>query len=174
MTSLYASKSRSSRRPAGRCRGCPMKRRKIWRGSCPLSGTPRRVAGEWCRHYGRDLAARGAGRAGGPACFRAPSSRELACLIDAKRLRLRWWHGRVGATGGSVARQSLADEIVSHAFSHGYLPDHTSGRPTGPRHWADLRPTEATATRCRRSGPHSGNGPTRRWTVGPLLVSIRR
>ena len=70
---------------------------------------------------------------------------------DAGLLRLAHaWHQRV-----------LADEIVSHAFSHGFHPDHTArlaaywaealGGP--PRYSAELG-DETTVVRM-----HSGNGP---------------
>ena len=59
------------------------------------------------------------------------------------------WHGRV-----------LADEIVSHAFSHGYHPDHTRRLAAywaealgGPAVYSDSYDDETTVVRI-----HSGHG----------------
>jgi hemoglobin len=60
------------------------------------------------------------------------------------------WHARV-----------LADEIVSHAFSHGYHPDHTARLAAywcealgGPTTYSDAYGDESEVVRL-----HSGNGP---------------
>src|ERR1700691_2969569 len=60
------------------------------------------------------------------------------------------WHERV-----------LADEVVSHAFSHGYHPDHTerlaaywSEALGGPATYTELFGSETSVVRM-----HSGNGP---------------
>jgi hemoglobin len=60
------------------------------------------------------------------------------------------WHERV-----------MADEIVSHAFSHGYHPDHTERLAAywaealgGPATYTDAYGDETTVVRM-----HSGNGP---------------
>src|SRR3954449_9953926 len=60
------------------------------------------------------------------------------------------WHSRV-----------LADEIVSHAFSHGYHPDHTERLAAywdealgGPTTYSDRYGDETSVVRM-----HSGNGP---------------
>lgn len=62
----------------------------------------------------------------------------------------RAWHARV-----------LADEVVSHAFSHGYHPAHTNRLAAywaealgGPTTYSDLYGSETTVVRI-----HSGNGP---------------
>ena len=70
---------------------------------------------------------------------------------DAGLVRLaEAWHGRV-----------LADEIVSHAFSHGYHPDHTRRLAAywaealgGPPAYSDRFGDETAVVRI-----HSGNGP---------------
>jgi hemoglobin len=60
------------------------------------------------------------------------------------------WHARV-----------LADELVSHAFSHGYQPDHTDRLAAyweealgGPSRYSDTYRDETWVVRL-----HSGNGP---------------
>jgi hemoglobin len=60
------------------------------------------------------------------------------------------WHARV-----------LADEVVSHAFSHGYAPDHTERLATywsealgGPTTYSERYGDETSVVRR-----HSGNGP---------------
>jgi hemoglobin len=60
------------------------------------------------------------------------------------------WHTRV-----------LADEVVSHAFSHGYRPDHTERLAAywaealgGPTTYSELYGDETSVVRI-----HSGNGP---------------
>ncbi len=60
------------------------------------------------------------------------------------------WHARV-----------LADEIVSHAFGHGFHPEHTERLAAywaealgGPTRYSDLYGNESTVVRM-----HSGNGP---------------
>jgi len=60
------------------------------------------------------------------------------------------WHARV-----------LADEVVSHAFSHGVSPQHTERLAAywaeglgGPTHYSDLYGNETAVVRM-----HSGNGP---------------
>jgi hemoglobin len=60
------------------------------------------------------------------------------------------WHTRV-----------LADEVVSHAFSHGYHPEHTERLAAywaealgGPTKYSDLYGDETSVVRI-----HSGNGP---------------
>lgn len=60
------------------------------------------------------------------------------------------WHSRV-----------MADEIVSHAFSHGFHPQHTQRLAAywaealgGPSTYSDLYADETTVVRL-----HSGNGP---------------
>ena len=70
---------------------------------------------------------------------------------DAALLRLAGaWHGRV-----------LADEIVSHAFTHGFHPDHTERLAAywgealgGPTLYTDSYGDETAVVRM-----HSGNGP---------------
>jgi len=75
------------------------------------------------------------------------------------------WHKRV-----------LEDEVVSHAFSHGYRAEHTSAlRPIGRRRSAARRRTPiATVMRRPSCGCTAATGRTRRWTSARLLVSIRR
>ena len=60
------------------------------------------------------------------------------------------WHARV-----------MADEVVSHAFSHGFRPDHTERLAAywaealgGPTTYSDTYGDETTVVRI-----HSGNGP---------------
>ena len=60
------------------------------------------------------------------------------------------WHARV-----------LADDVVSHAFSHGYHPDHTERLAAywgealgGPARYTELFGNETSVVRM-----HSGNGP---------------
>lgn len=60
------------------------------------------------------------------------------------------WHARV-----------MADEVVSHAFSHGFLPDHTERLAAywaealgGPTTYSDSYGDESSVVRI-----HSGNGP---------------
>jgi hemoglobin len=60
------------------------------------------------------------------------------------------WHARV-----------MADEVVSHAFSHGYHPDHTERLAAywaealgGPARYSEAYGDETTVVRL-----HSGNGP---------------
>jgi hemoglobin len=60
------------------------------------------------------------------------------------------WHERV-----------LADEVVSHAFSHGFHPDHTERLAAywiealgGPAAYTDVHGTESSVVHL-----HSGNGP---------------
>jgi Truncated hemoglobins len=75
------------------------------------------------------------------------------------------WHTRV-----------LEDEVVSHAFSHGYHPQHTERLAA---YWAEAlggpttTPT-STVMRPLSSGFTAATGRTRRWTSGRSLVSIRR
>jgi hemoglobin len=80
------------------------------------------------------------------------------------------WHTRV-----------MADEIVSHAFSHGYHPQHRERLAAywaealgGPTTYSDSYGDETSVVRI-----HSGNGPheetvhTRRWTTGRSPVSTK-
>jgi hemoglobin len=60
------------------------------------------------------------------------------------------WHARV-----------MADEVVSHAFSHGYRPDHSERLAAywaealgGPTRYSDIYGDETSVVRI-----HSGNGP---------------
>jgi hemoglobin len=70
---------------------------------------------------------------------------------DGKILGLaRAWHARV-----------MADEVVSHAFSHGFDPEHTERLAAywaealgGPTRYSNLSGNESTVVRM-----HSGNGP---------------
>jgi hemoglobin len=70
---------------------------------------------------------------------------------DAGLLRLAHaWHARV-----------MADEVVSHAFSHGFRPDHTERLAAywaealgGPTTYSDTYGDETSVVRM-----HSGNGP---------------
>jgi len=70
---------------------------------------------------------------------------------DDKVLSLaRAWHARV-----------MADEVVSHAFSHGFHPEHTERLAAywaealgGPTRYSDLYGDESVVVRM-----HSGNGP---------------
>ena len=69
--------------------------------------------------------------------------------MDAMRRLAHAWHERV-----------LADEVVSHAFSHGFHPDHTERLAAywaealgGPRAYSTALGDEAQVVRM-----HSGNG----------------
>ncbi|HEV3368397.1 MAG TPA: group II truncated hemoglobin [Acidimicrobiales bacterium] len=70
---------------------------------------------------------------------------------DDKLLGLaRAWHARV-----------MVDEVVSHAFSHGFHPEHTERLAAywaealgGPARYSNLNGNESTVVRM-----HSGNGP---------------
>lgn len=75
---------------------------------------------------------------------------EAAGGIDGIRALAEAWHDRV-----------MADEVVSHAFSHGYLPDHTDRLAAywaealgGPETYSQRYGDETHAVRL-----HSGNGP---------------
>ena len=68
------------------------------------------------------------------------------------------WHARV-----------MADEAVSHAFSHGYHPQHTERLAAywaealgGPPSYSDACGDETSVVRM-----HSGTAHTRRWTGAP-------
>src|SRR5450759_3102184 len=74
------------------------------------------------------------------------------------------WHARV-----------MADEVVSHAFSHGFHPEHTQRFAA---YWAEALggPTtysDSMATRPQWCGCIAARARTRRWTVGRLPASIR-
>ena len=69
------------------------------------------------------------------------------------------WHARV-----------MADEVVSHAFSHGYRPDHSERLAA---YWAEALGgpaayTAPTVTRPRWSGYTAGMARTRRWTSAAI------
>src|SRR3954449_13396229 len=75
------------------------------------------------------------------------------------------WHARV-----------MADEVVSHAFSSGFHPDHNQRLAA---YWAEA--LRGPTTYSERYGDqtsvvrlHSGNGRTRRWTVERSTASIKR
>ena len=75
------------------------------------------------------------------------------------------WHARV-----------MADEVVSHAFSHGFHPQHTERLAA---YWAEALggPADvlrrATATRPRSCGCTAATARTRRWTGGRSPASTR-
>ena len=71
--------------------------------------------------------------------------------------------GRAGLERLAAAwhRRVMADEVVSHAFSHGFHPDHTARLAAywgealgGPRTYSERYGDETTVVRM-----HSGNGP---------------
>jgi hemoglobin len=75
---------------------------------------------------------------------------EAAGGADGLRRLAGAWHARV-----------MADEVVSHAFSHGYHPDHTERLAAywaealgGPARYSEAYGDEASVVRI-----HSGNGP---------------
>jgi len=75
---------------------------------------------------------------------------EAAGGADGLLALARAWHARV-----------MADDVVSHAFSHGYHPAHTERLAAywaetlgGPRTYTDAYGDETTVVRI-----HSGNGP---------------
>ena len=79
-----------------------------------------------------------------------PSVYEAAGEDEGLRRLAAAWHARV-----------LADEIVRHAFSHGYHPDHTERLAAywaealgGPARYSEHYGTETAVVRI-----HSGNGP---------------
>ena len=70
----------------------------------------------------------------------------------------------------------MADEIVSHTFSHGYHPDHTARLAAywaealgGPTTYSQLYGDETSVVRM-----HSGNGPHEEMDRPRSLASIRR
>ena len=81
----------------------------------------------------------------------------------------RAWHARV-----------VADEVVSHAFSHGYHPDHTErlaaywgealGGPTTIRR---LRRRDLRRADAQRQGPARGDGPSRDRLLRPGAAGRR-
>ena len=79
-----------------------------------------------------------------------PTLYEAVGRDDGVRRLAAAWHARV-----------LADEVVSHAFSHGYRPDHTERLAAywaealgGPTTYSDRYGDESSVVRL-----HSGNGP---------------
>lgn len=79
-----------------------------------------------------------------------PTLYEAAGGLDGLTRLAAAWHTRV-----------LADEVVSHAFSHGYHPDHTARLAAywaealgGPAAYSSAYDTESSVVRM-----HSGNGP---------------
>src|SRR5436853_1989378 len=75
------------------------------------------------------------------------------------------WHSRV-----------MADEIVSHAFSHGFHPQHSERLAA---YWAEALggPTTYSGTygeRRRSCGSTVATARTRRWTAGRSPASSRR
>jgi hemoglobin len=80
------------------------------------------------------------------------------------------WHARV-----------MDDEVVSHAFSHGFRPDHVErlaaywgealgGPPTYTATYGD----ETAVVRVQWSACTAATGHTRRWTAERSRVSTRR
>ena len=74
------------------------------------------------------------------------------------------WHARV-----------TADEVVSHAFSHGFHPEHTRRLAAywaealgGPTTYSDSYGDETSVVRMQ-----AATGRTRAWTVGRSPVSLR-
>ena len=74
------------------------------------------------------------------------------------------WHARV-----------MADEEVSHAFSHGFHPEHTERLAAywaealgGPAQYSEAYGDETSVVRI-----HSGNGPHEEMDRGQSLASIR-
>ena len=79
-----------------------------------------------------------------------PTVYEAAGGAEGVRSLAAAWHGRV-----------LADEVVSHAFSHGFHPHHTERLAAywaevlgGPTTYSDTYGDETSVVRI-----HSGNGP---------------
>src|SRR6516165_3838484 len=75
---------------------------------------------------------------------------EAAGGVGGMRRLASAWHARV-----------MADEVVSHAFSHGYRPDHTERLAAywaealgGPARYSETYGNETSVVRI-----HSGNGP---------------
>lgn len=75
------------------------------------------------------------------------------------------WHARV-----------MADEVVSHAFSHGFHPQHTERLAAywaealgGPTRYSETCGDETSVVRI-----HSGNGQHEEMTAERSSVSIRR
>src|SRR5271169_2360143 len=74
------------------------------------------------------------------------------------------WHRRV-----------LADDVVAHAFSHGFHPRHVERLAAywaealgGPTTYSDSYGDETTVVKM-----HSGNGSTMKWIAARLPVSTR-
>ena len=71
----------------------------------------------------------------------------------------------------------MADEVVSHAFSHGFHPQHTERLAA---YWAEALGGpidllgDGTATRPRWSGCTAATASTRRWTVARSPASTTR
>jgi truncated hemoglobin YjbI len=78
---------------------------------------------------------------------------EAAGGMEGMRRLAEAWHVRV-----------MADEVVAHAFSHGFQPDHVERwRLTGRRHWAGRRRTRLRmATRRQWCGCTAAMESTRR------------
>jgi hypothetical protein len=70
----------------------------------------------------------------------------------------------------------MADEVVSHAFSHGFHPQHNQRLlPIGLKRSADLMATpSATATKQRSSASTAATALTRRWISAPSPASTTR
>jgi hypothetical protein len=85
-----------------------------------------------------------------------------------------------GATGmlrlaGAWHVRVMADEVVSHAFSHGFARGTPSGwRRTGARRWGDPRRTPTpSGTRHRSSASTAATGSTTTWTDERSTASTR-
>ena len=90
---------------------------------------------------------------------------EAAGGNDGLRRLARAWHKRV-----------MADEVVAHAFSHGFRPDHVERLAA---YWAEALggPTSYTGSCGDETSVvkfHSGNGYMMKWTAVRLLASTWR
>ena len=76
--------------------------------------------------------------------------------------------------GQRVHARVIADEVVSHAFSHGFHPDHSPARRLlggglgGPTDYSGSYGDETSVVRI-----HSGNGPHEEMDRGPSPASTR-
>src|SRR5215471_7387101 len=87
---------------------------------------------------------------------------EAAAGIDGLRRLAAAWHRRV-----------MADEVVSHAFSHGFHPQHVERLAT---HWAEALGGPSTycesyGDETASSGSTAATGCTTRWIAAPSLAS---
>ena len=76
---------------------------------------------------------------------------------------------------GAWHRRVMADDVVGHAFSHGFHPQHVERLAAywaealgGPSTYSDSYGNETAVVKM-----HSGNGSTTKWIAVRLLASTR-